>query len=441
MNRCRKSSFVLRAGTVVSSDLRAVGLAATLTMALAIGLAAALAAGLTTGLAARAAAGEQVTVDGQLHVRNTAQPSAAQEIWRLKEQWRVGGEEGEVLFGVVSKVLPDEDGSLYVLDLQLSHIEVFSATGEHLRTLSREGEGPGETRRPIDLVWTPDGNLGMVQTFPGKLVKIDRGGQPLASLSFGAADPSQGNLVALTEVAARDDGYIIAGTNIVMGASGQARKTFLASYTPEGQEQVRYYEREIKFDAANLQIVEKDQYVVARRNWALGPDGRIYTAPYREEYKVHVYHADGTLDRVIEREFKVPARTAEELRRIEEAMQAAVARSPVPVKTEVAPTNQAISAMWVDAAGQLWVQHAASHLNQPAGIMLTYDVFDPQGNFTRQVSIAGGGDGERDLLRIFDDGRAVLICGLQDAALAMQGGTAAGEDAQALAVVVYEVER
>lgn len=61
---------------------------------------------------------------------------------------------------------------------------------------------------------------------PGKLIKIDRQGQPLASVSFGAADPSQGNLVALTEV------------------------------------------------AANLQIIEKDQYVVGRQNWALAPDGR-----------------------------------------------------------------------------------------------------------------------------------------------------------------------
>jgi hypothetical protein len=390
-------------------------------------LAGAVIAGLcvATGLAA---AGEQVTVDGQLHVRNRARPSGGTETWRLEEQWRTGGAESDILLGVVSKVLPDKDGSLYVLDLQLSHIEVFSPAGEHLRTLSREGEGPGETRRPIDLVWTPDGNLGIIQIFPGKLIKIDR-------------DPSQGNLVALTEVAVRGYTYVMAGTNIAMTQTGQTRKSFVARFTPEGQEQVRYYEHENAYNAANLQIVEKEQYSVGRRNWAVAPDGRVYTAPYRDEYKIHVYNPDGTLDRIIEREFTVPQRTPAEMKRVEDAMAAAVAQIPVEVKTEISTTNQVVSAMWVDAEGQLWVQHAASHLNQPAGVMLTYDVFDPQGNLARQVSIAADGDGERDLLRLYDGGRAVLITGWLDAALAMQGGAAGGEEAEPLAVVVYGVKR
>ena len=40
----------------------------------------------------------------------------------------------------------DDDGNIYLLDSQLSEVKVFSPDGEPLKTLSREGDGPGEFR-------------------------------------------------------------------------------------------------------------------------------------------------------------------------------------------------------------------------------------------------------------------------------------------------------
>jgi hypothetical protein len=73
--------------------------------------------------------------------------------------------------------------------------------------------------------------------------------------------------------------------------------------------------------------------------------------------------------------------------------------------------------------------------------MLTYDVFDARGHFTRQVSVVGPGEVEGNLLRFYDGDRAVLISGLRDANLAMQGLSTENEEAEPLAVVSYMVER
>ncbi|MFH1754272.1 MAG: 6-bladed beta-propeller [Candidatus Latescibacterota bacterium] len=67
----------------------------------------------------------------------------------LHELWRVGGEDEDIMFGRITDLKMHPDGSLYVLDNQLCQVVVISADGEHLRDISREGDGPGEVRRSI----------------------------------------------------------------------------------------------------------------------------------------------------------------------------------------------------------------------------------------------------------------------------------------------------
>ena len=83
-----------------------------------------------------------------------------------------------MLFGVIAQLVEDDAGNIYLLDGQLSEIQVFSRQGEWLRTIGREGEGPGEFRNGSDLSRGPDGNLGVVQIFPGRIVKLTLEGDP-----------------------------------------------------------------------------------------------------------------------------------------------------------------------------------------------------------------------------------------------------------------------
>ena len=139
-----------------------------------------------------ALAGETVLVDGIPHVMNPATPRDGVQTLDLQEQWRTGGEDDEIFFGVVTNAISDDEGNIYLLDMQLSEVQVYSPAGEQFKTLSREGEGPGEIQRPADLLFMPDGSLGIVQMFPGKVVKIDLDGNPAGSFAPFANDPTAG---------------------------------------------------------------------------------------------------------------------------------------------------------------------------------------------------------------------------------------------------------
>ena len=82
---------------------------------------------------------------------------SGEETVGLTELWRIGGDTDDdaEFFGVLSQITTDEAGNVYLLDRQLTEVKVFSPDGEYLNTIGREGEGPGEFRRPSDLFITP----------------------------------------------------------------------------------------------------------------------------------------------------------------------------------------------------------------------------------------------------------------------------------------------
>ena len=107
--------------------------------------------------------GEIQLRDGVPHAVNPESAIDEDTELELREVWRVDGDDEEVLLGVVAQFLQDDDGNVYLLDGQLSEIQVFTPDGEHLSTIGRGGEGPGEFQNGADMFWAPDGHLAVVQ--------------------------------------------------------------------------------------------------------------------------------------------------------------------------------------------------------------------------------------------------------------------------------------
>ena len=84
--------------------------------------------------AGNAWAGEKVTKDGVLHIMNGAEPSGGVETLTFKESWRVGGEDSEDFFGLITQVVIGDEGNVYLLDTRLSEIPVYSPDGERITT-------------------------------------------------------------------------------------------------------------------------------------------------------------------------------------------------------------------------------------------------------------------------------------------------------------------
>jgi hypothetical protein len=374
---------------------------------------------LTTMLAALALVPQMCAAEPEF-VRNNDKPAQGMQTLQLRELWRIG-EESDVLLGDVQAVMADEQGNLYLLDRQLSEVQVFGPDGRHLRTLSREGEGPGESRQPGGMYVTPEGELGIVQSFPAKVIRIDRAGNPRESLALGKQDPTGGGFFFTHGVQARGGTYAYSGSDLKRAENGMTPVDCLVLCNADGSERLRLLERTGTNLIQTRRWVEKNEYFVHRGGWTLGPDGRIYTAPERDRYVVNVYAPDGTLQRVIEREFERRRRTSEEKDAIGGARIVAGGEE-IPIEQVKDDYEPCIRQLHVMDNGELWVLPGPSTAEAPAGSMQVYDVFDQTGHFVRQIAVACEGKAADDRLFIAGDHALVLVKGYQSAVRISIGG-------------------
>jgi hypothetical protein len=98
--------------------------------------------------------------------------------WSVVEELRIGRLEGSGpdLLGRIAALEVDDAGRLYVLESQSQELRVFDSSGAYVRTIGREGGGPGEFRQAIGMAWGPDGNLWVVDPGNSRISLIDTAG-------------------------------------------------------------------------------------------------------------------------------------------------------------------------------------------------------------------------------------------------------------------------
>jgi hypothetical protein len=389
-----------------------------------------LALGMSIALPLVLTAAQEETVDVVLHVRNAANPDGGIEQLALTADWRVGGDDDDILFGQVIRAAVDGGGNVYLLDAQLCHVEVFSPEGEHLRTLSREGEGPGEIREPADMIFMPDGTFGILTRFPGRLTKLNADGDPVGQLTIGLADPTEGGFTAVHYGACSGENLIFVGNSFQQAEGGQNRNWYIGRFDQEGIEQVRYYERDFFVDFQQPKLVERDLIASFLFACAPAPDGRVYVAPHRHQYSIHVYESDGQLERVIERQFENRPRRDIEITRIRGVFEGWSRGRPAEMEFDIEETATTVTRLVrITGDGHLWVETSLSCVDQPAGVFETYDVFDARGHYVKQVAVSCPGDPMDDELFFLNDDLAVMIGKYHPTFYALMGRVAVkGED-------------
>jgi hypothetical protein len=389
-------------------------------------------------LAAAAALAEPVRVD------NGADPAEGLVTAGATEMWRAGGEDDDIFFGNVARVAVAPTGEVLLLDSQLSEVQVYAADGAHLRTLGREGDGPGEMRRPNDFFVMPDGTVCVLQGFGGRIVKLTGDGMPAGEGSFTPAQGSGQFSVMIRGLAAGPD-IVLAGIKMAFEGGVSTQTYFLTRCDAAGVERATLVEKSNTIDYSDFVMTEMDMDFVWSR-MAVAPTGEVYAAPERNAYTVHVFGADGTPARVITRQYASLERDDERKdiqRRIIEGIGANYPRPPHAI--EIEDTDPVVTAMWVLDDGSLWVQTGRGDNEPPAGCWTVLDVFDGEGRFTRQVALPGDHDALRDGLHMLPDGRAVVVIGALDAYLNQQavGGeeaAAAAEEPEPLEIICYDLE-
>ncbi len=88
------------------------------------------------------------------------------------------------MFGRITSVAFDADGTLFILDSDAGHVVVIDPEGEFVRTIANKGEGPGELRFPSSLIVFRDGRIG-VRDFGNQGIAIfNREGQFLENVKI-----------------------------------------------------------------------------------------------------------------------------------------------------------------------------------------------------------------------------------------------------------------
>ena len=392
-----------------------------------------------------ARAGEEVEIDGRLHVRNPAVPPEGVVTIELEELWRFGGDEGEVLLGLPTGLGTDTAGRIHVLDAQLNQVHILDADGKLLATRFREGDGPGEIRNPSDLIVWPDGTLGIVQEFPGTVVRLAPDGTPLPSLHPGGPTAEGGWGVLMSGAPRGADGLVVCGQMTRQDDSGEPqRRRYLAAFDGDGAlESVMFEETAPPRDRTRRPREEEmlRPYMTA---WDTGPDGSLVTAYLWDEYKLLMYGADGKLARVIEREHE-PWRRTDADRAFMLHLFGLPADAEPPI--EFAETESAVSIMQhgvtITADGEIWVLPSRGSRELPDGVLARFDVFDARGHFRRQVDVRCEGDPRNDRLVPLPGGRMIRQRRFVDAFVTSLGPGALPADEtggdQSPAVICYRI--
>ncbi len=355
-------------------------------------------------------------------VENAATPSQGTSTMQLEEMWRIGGpDDEENILGMVGQVLADEQDNVYLLDMQLVEVMVFDDQGQYVQSLGSQGEGPGEITRPADVVFMPDGNVGLVQSFPGRIVMVDLTGLPAGEFRPGGDDPSAGGFFALQGAASRAGRMVFSGARITRGESSRTSVNFVASYGENGQRLNLYYDTTSVREFRGQEFSEIKEFFPHENGWTLGPNGRVFISQSRNDYSISTYNPDGTLAYTIKRPFESWNRTAEEKKAAEDSIMPWRRRNRSRMNIVVASTEKDIARMRVADDGRLWVLSSRGMREQPAGIHSTWDVFDNSGHFEKTVAIACDGIGVQDRLFFAGNNKLVLVKQYADALKSFRG--------------------
>lgn len=190
-------------------------------------------------------------------------------------------------------------------------------------------------------------------------------------------------------------------------------------------------------------VIAETEWDTFRNRWTSGPDGRVYSAVDRGEYKINVWGTDGKLKHVINREYPAHKRSDEQSERILDIYKGFTRQIPIPnIRYEIEPNWNPVQAINARDDGTLWVQTSRGAWDLAAGEIGRYDIFNQDGKLERQVTLKGQGNAQTDGYFFLKD-RLFVVTDFLDALMALQGGAGAAEEvddeAEPMEIICYQL--
>lgn len=303
--------------------------------------------------------------------------------WRVVEELRLGSleSEGPEMFGEVRSVELDEAGRVWVLEGQAQEIRVFDATGDHVRTVGREGGGPGELSRAVRLDRAPDGNMWVMDPDNGRLSVFDTAG------SYVEGHTALGGFVILPWPGGFDaeNRYYAPIPNFAEGFRME-----LARFGPglAPLDTLVPPEDPVTRDAFTI---ERDGVTRVRASipfgggltWRVSPQGTFW-ALLREEYRLDEIDSAGDTLRTVRKSFEPVPVTGGDVEQAIEDLEWFTDQGgrvdPSLFPSRKPPTRN----FFVDDLGHLWVSRTAAAGEEEGRV---WDIFDPEGRYLGRLAL------------------------------------------------------
>ena len=363
----------------------------------------------------------------------------------LEAVWRLGGDDEEVLLGLVNSGVIDDDGNVLLADRQLAQVLVVSPTGEVIATLGRAGDGPGELRN-LESAFVAGDRVGLVQRFPGKVVYIDREGAPAGGFTLGGEEA--GGHYAIRALRSRDD--VLVGltdrSHVDFEADRVRTHATLSVLSLDGVFESELIVHDVTRGIMTIVLDEEAEWA-EYATWALGPGSVIATVADRRTWSVNERNLAGDLLRTLRRPGQNCRRTDEEKEQAAARISVAVATGRSTIEKKAFDTDPVIVDLQYARDGRLFVTTCHNTAGRLApGVAARYDVIAPDGRFTEELTLTFGGfDPEQDKLVFLDGTNYLVIRNYEDAQKAIYAAMTPTEeqtdpiDAEPLEIVLVRI--
>jgi sugar lactone lactonase YvrE len=301
--------------------------------------------------------------------------------WVLREEVRVGTLDGmgPDMFGAITDFEVDAYGRVWLFEGQAQELRVFDSDGRHIRTVGRQGEGPGEFTQVIGTTWGPDGHLWIVDPSNNRLSVVDTTG------AFVASHPTIGGIVIMPWPGGFDD----AGRFYTYGVDTAAEDDFalvMVRHGPDLQPIDSVAPPEYPGERQYYEIRNENSWMMTgvpftpSLEWRLGHDG-TYWAGLTGDYRIFQLSWSGDTLRSIRRDYEALPVTSTDLEEAKEGLDWFIEAGGKADWSRIPSSKPAFEDFVIDDAGYLWVQMIAPE--DESGRL--FDVFDPEGRYLGEV--------------------------------------------------------
>jgi hypothetical protein len=327
-----------------------------------------------------------------------------EESWRLVPELDAGASDGPLAFGQVRDVAPRAAGGLWVLDPGApAAVVAVGPDGRSGPAFGREGEGPGELRRPSSIAELRDGRIAVGTGFPPRLDWFDAAGAFLGATSFepDGLPTGTGPAVATWALSPSGHGVVDLGAFPVPGGEGLSHALLALDPIEPGAEQATISSpRVLARWVVPLPNPLSDDPVyplAPQLRWAVTPTGGIWSSE-GTPYELRLTGADGVLRRIVRRpvaEIRIDAALRDRILAwlhhgveggpaADEIVDRTLARVRLP---SVLPP---VGRIWSSGPeGSVWVEALGPWSFEPRPT-LRLDVFTPAGRYLGRLELPAG---------------------------------------------------